>query len=129
MFKKIKKNKKGFTLIELIVVIAIIAILAAVAIPNYIKIQERADKNVIISNASVIATSVNAHNVLESASIKTADVQGYTNVAAFNGDITSATIDMDDADFALAIAILYDGSNGILVDEKHSSLPGYVAAP
>ena len=35
-------NKKGFTLIELLVVIAIIAILASLAIPTYMRYQQRA---------------------------------------------------------------------------------------
>ena len=34
--------KKGFTLVELIVVIIIIAILAAIAIPQFMRMQERA---------------------------------------------------------------------------------------
>ena len=34
MLKKLRKNKKGFTLIELIVVIAILAILSAIAVPR-----------------------------------------------------------------------------------------------
>lgn len=33
MIKKLKENKKGFTLVELIVVLVIIAILAAMLIP------------------------------------------------------------------------------------------------
>lgn len=36
------KNSEGFTLIELMIVVVILAVLATVAIPNFIKIQDRA---------------------------------------------------------------------------------------
>lgn len=47
--KKLKGNKKGFTLIEMIVVIVIIAILAAIAVPAIMKYIDDAKETKLIA--------------------------------------------------------------------------------
>ena len=60
MFKKFRKNEKGFTLAELLIVVAIIGVLVAISIPIFTAQLEKSRDAVTLSNIRAAYAEVQA---------------------------------------------------------------------
>ncbi|MHB1042030.1 MAG: prepilin-type N-terminal cleavage/methylation domain-containing protein [Eubacteriales bacterium] len=60
-FRRVLKNRKGFTLVELMVVVVIIGILVAIAIPVYNGTQNTARISAVQANVRIINGSIAAY--------------------------------------------------------------------
>lgn len=60
--KKLRKNKKGFTLIELIVVMAILAVLVLLAAPRFLNYTKQAEVTTMQADAKVLSNAALIYN-------------------------------------------------------------------
>jgi type II secretion system protein G len=94
-------KKRGFTLIELMVVVVIIGILAAIAIPNFVRIVDRAKEASVKANMHTLQTTVEAMSIdhmgrypsssADDASVSAELPGNFAN--PYNGDKTGDAVD------------------------------------
>ena len=91
---KLRRNKKGFTMVELIIVIAVIAVLTAILVPTFIHLANKAgdasDKT-IVKNANTqlaLKAAQGRRNTSMSEAVKDVDEIGYhmSGVSTSNGN-------------------------------------------
>lgn len=66
MFKKLRKNEKGFTLAELLIVVAIIGVLVAISIPIFTSQLEKSREAVDLANVRSAYAEVVANYLTDS---------------------------------------------------------------
>ena len=73
-----KINNRGYTLLEMMIVIAIIGLLATLALPNYIRARQTAQRDACISNLKQIQGAIQTWAIdagaASSATFTTADI-------------------------------------------------------
>ena len=79
------KNNSGFTLIELMIVVVIIGILAAIAVPNFISMQDRAKEASVKSNCHTVQLAAEDNSVQNNGVYP-------ANVAAFSGGLPAGAL-------------------------------------
>ena len=93
--ERLKKSKKGFTLVEIIVVLVIIAILAAIAIPAMTGWIDKANDRAILAEARTVLLAAQtlaseSYGVDGSATASAAEV---TSLAGVSGTVSGITLD------------------------------------
>ena len=89
------RNDKGFTLIELMIVVVIIGILAAIAIPNFIAMQDRAKEGSTKANMHTVQLAAEDFAVLNDGTYAAA-AGSLTMPTGFKNPFNSTATDLED---------------------------------
>ena len=101
MFKKAKKNKKGFTLAELLIVVAIIAVLVAISIPIFTSQLEKSRDAVTVANLRAAYAEASSEYLTSSTNGGGSD-EPIKKTVAFKGKKQESANEIDKAFSGLA---------------------------
>ena len=101
---KLRKNKKGFTIVELVIVIAVIGVLAAVLIPTFINLTDKANKAADDSLVKNLNTALATQE----------GVPGDTK----NNTLHDAIVELEEYGYKLPNLVTKSGENSLLWNRK-----------
>lgn len=116
MFKKFRKNKKGFTLIELVVVIGILGVLALLVVPNVVNRLDEAKETVLMANIKVLNNAIKMYYTIEGTYPSGEDVSNVIDELKNKGYLDE---DIDD-ELINQMILVVDNTTGTVKIEKAS---------
>lgn len=130
LMERLKKDKKGFTLVEMIVVIVIIGILLAILVPGMFKyIQKAKDKQILVDartaylDIQMAAQEAYGANGITGQDVKTA-FEGQTNYVSGPNLISvksgAVEVTVDIPGNGTVTEVVIDKDNGKVTDMKYT---------
>ena len=113
MFKKLRKNEKGFTLAELLIVVAIIGVLVAISIPIFTAQLEKAREATDMANIRAAYAEVVADGLTDPAKTHTATVtMKQTKNGWQTSDVNIAGVAISSIPSSKTVDIVYTPATG-----------------